>query len=382
MGGSENRPPWPATATTLEPARAPAHELPLKPTPEQRCIVLDAYRGLIMILLLSGGFGLAALIPQPGYGRIATWFNHARWEGVLLWDLVLPAFVFMVGVAMPFALARRKALGASFPEILRHVAWRSLKLIVLSQVLEWIARGKLQFQLHTALSQIALAYFLTFLIVQLRFRWQAIVAGLILAGHWALFVLFPGPDGAFSRTQNIGAVIDRAIFGYNYPDYYVMIDFLSGTVTSLFGAWTGALLRTPRASIEKLKILAIAAFAALAGGKALSLVNPMIKRLWTASFTLYSTGWILLIMLAFIWLIDRRGYKKWAFPLVVVGMNSIFVYSLGAGLGGWIDRSLGVSAGDLKCESDLLPIVGSCAYLLFLWCLCYWLYRCKIFIKL
>jgi predicted acyltransferase len=335
-----------------------------------------------MILLLSGGFGLAALIPQPGYGRIARWFNHAFWEGVLLWDLVLPAFVFMVGVAMPFALARRKELGANFSQILRHVSWRSLKLILLSQILEWIARGKLQFQLHTALSQIAFTYFLTFLIVQLRFRWQAMVAGLILAGHWALFVLFPGPDGAFSRMQNIGAVIDRALFGYNDPDGYVMIHFLGSTVTCLFGVWTGALLRTQRTPAEKAKVLALAAGAGLVGGKALALVNPMIKRLWTASFTLYSAGWVLLIMLLFILLIDVWGKKKWAFPFVVVGMNSIFVYSVGAGLGGWVDRSLGVSVGKLTCESALLPVAGSCAYLLFLWCLCYWLYRRKLFIKL
>lgn len=380
MGERQN----PLLVSTPATARASplAHESLLQPAVEHRCVALDAYRGLVMILLISGGFGLAALIPHPSYVRVPSWFNHAPWEGVLLWDLTLPAFLFMVGVAMPFALAQRKERGASSQQIWWHVASRSLKLILLGQILEWMAKGELHFQLYTALCQIAFAYFLAFLIVQFRFRWQAVTAGLILAGYWGLFISFPGLDGAFSQTQNIGAVIDRAILGHNYPDYNVTISFIGSTVTTLFGAWTGALLRTQRTPAEKARILAVAAGAGLVSGKALSLVNPMIKRLWTTSFTLYSAGWVLLIMLAFILLIDVRGYKRWAFPFVVVGMNSILVYAIGEGLGGWIDRSLGVLTGEFKFGSALVPVAGSCAFLFFLWFLCYGLYRRKICVKL
>jgi predicted acyltransferase len=300
----------------------------------------------------------------------------------LLWDLALPAFLFMAGVAMTFALARRRELGASSQQLCRHVAARSLELILLSQILEWMATGKLQFQLHHALSQIALAYFFAFLIVQLKFRWQAVAAALVLAGYWALFVLFPGPDGAFSRTQNIAAVIDRVVLGHSYADSYVTISFIGATVTTVFGVWTGALLRTQRTPAEKAKILGVAAVAGLAGGKALSLVNPMIKRLWTPSFTLYTAGWALLIMLVFILMIDVWGRRKWAFPFAVVGMNSLLVFSIAAGLGGWIARSLGISTGQFKFGSALFPVAGSCAFLCLLWFLCYVLHRGKIYIKL
>jgi predicted acyltransferase len=207
-------------------------------------------------------------------------------------------------------------------------------------------------------------------------------AALILAGDWALFVFFPGPDGAFSRTGNIAAVIDRVILGHNYADAYVTISFIGATVTTVFGAWTGALLRTPRVAAEKVKILAVTALAALAGGRALSLVNPMIKPLWTPSFGLYTAGWVLLIMLFFVLMIDVWGLKKWAFPLVVVGMNSLLVYSVAAGLGGWIDRSLGVSAGQFRFENPLFLMAGSGAFLCLLWFLCYELYRAKIRVKL
>jgi predicted acyltransferase len=197
-----------------------------------------------------------------------------------------------------------------------------------------------------------------------------------------LFVLFPGPDGAFSRTQNIGAVIDRVILGHNYADSYVTISFIGATVTTVFGAWTGAMLRTQKTPAEKAKILGVAAVAGLAGGKALSLVNPMIKRLWTLSFTLYSAGWVLLIMLVFVLIIDVGGRKRWAFPFVVVGMNSLLVFSIAAGLGVWIERSLGVSTGQFRFGTALFPVAGSCAFLCLLWLLCYVLHRGKIYIKL
>jgi predicted acyltransferase len=217
--------------------------------------------------------------------------------------------------------------------------------------------------------------------VQLKFRRQAAAAALILAGDWALFVFFPGPDGAFSRTGNIAAVIDRVILDHNYADIHVTISFIGATVTTVFGSWTGALLRTPRVAAEKAKIRAITALAALAGGRALSLVNPMIKPLWTPSFGMYTADWALTIMLFFVLMIDVWGRKKWAFPLVVVGMNSLLVYSVAAGLGGWSDRSLGVSAGQFRFENPLFLMAGSGAFLCLLWFLCYELYRAKICVK-
>ena len=165
-----------ASASATAFARPLEYKSLLKPAVEERSITLDAYWGAMMVLVVSGGFGLAPLASHPGDVRIPTWFNHATWEGVLLWDLALPAFLFMVGVAMAFALAQRRERGASSPELWRHVASRSLKLILLSQILEWMASGRLQFQLYHALSQIALAYFFAFLIVQLKFRWQAVAA--------------------------------------------------------------------------------------------------------------------------------------------------------------------------------------------------------------
>jgi predicted acyltransferase len=110
--------------------------------------------------------------------------------------------------------------------------------------------------------------------------------------------------------------------------------------------------------------------------------NPLVKRLWTSSWTLYSTGWVLLMMLGFYSVIEIAGCRKWTLPLVVVGMNSIFIYSINQVLRGWIDKCLGVFTGRFQFLGAPAPVVESCAVLLVMWYLCYWLYRRKIFFKL
>ena len=367
-------------ADSLTPVE-PASAAPVKAGAAERYVALDAYRGFIMIMLASGAFGFGALQNHPTYGRVAAWFDHVEWTGAVFWDLIQPAFMFMVGVAMPFALARRAALGATARQNFGHVAGRALKLILLSQVLIIVSGQRIHFQLINVLSQIAFTYFFTYLILQMKLRRQALTAALLLVFHSALFFAFPGPEGAFSREGNIGAVIDKVLLGYNYEGYYVTINFISSTVTTLFGAWTGALLMSQKPRAAKLKLLATAMVAAFASGLALSLVIPNVKRLWTASWTLYSMGWVLLIMLIFVLLVDVLGSRKPVFPLVVVGMNSIFIYSIGFLLRGPVNHWLQPFTGGFKFIGDLAPVAQSCAVLVVFWYLCYWLYKHKIFLK-
>lgn len=360
----------------------PLTSAPRKPAGAERYVALDAFRGSIMFVLASEGFGFGALAHDPTYGRIASWFEHVPWQGAVFWDLIQPSFMFMVGVAMPFALARRSEKGATLRQNVAHVAVRALELILLSQFLIIVSDHKVSFQLINVLSQIAFTYFFTFLILQLPFRWQALSAVLLLVFHTGLYTIFPGPDGAFSREGNIGAVIDKAVLGYNYHGFYVTINFISSTVTTLFGAWTGMLLRTEKPRAEKLRALAIAAAAAFAGGLALSPFVPLVKRLWTASFTLYSTGWVLLMLLGFVVLIDVWGFKKFAFPFIVVGMNSIFIYSAGFMIRGAIGWWISAFSGGFGFVGVLAPVAQNSAVMVVLWYLCYWLYKHKIFLKI
>jgi heparan-alpha-glucosaminide N-acetyltransferase len=371
-------------AQTPSAAAAASAVAPPIPATQHRYVALDAYRGFIMVVLVSAGFGLTGLAERnPAFNGIAAQFEHMPWEWIHFWDLIQPAFMFMVGVAMPFAFARRMELGATQRRLFWHVAARSFRLILMSQILISISRGTMYFQLINVLAQIGITYFLCYLIMQMSFRWQAVIAAAALIGHWALFVAFPGTEGPFmSKTTNIGAVIDTFVFGHINPGYWANINFITSMVTTLFGVWTGELLRSKRPHSQKMRIIAISAGACLALGLIIHPWNPIIKRICTTSFTLYSAGWVLLMLLAFYWVIEVKGYRRWTFPLVVVGANSIFIYSIDQVLRGWLNRALGVFTLRFEWIGQFAPVAQSCAVLLVMWYLCYWLYKRKIFIKL
>ena len=317
----------------------------------------------------------------PGWRRRWT---MQPWEGCTFWDLIQPAFTFMVGAAMPFALARRIANGASTFALFKHVLWRAFLLIVLSNIYSnWGSRSGLKLQFINVLCQIAFGYVVCFLITRMEFRKQVAMAVAMLAGYWAVFAIFPGPDGPWSKTGNIGAVIDLKLLGYNYSGYYTTINFIGNAITILFGAWAGMLLRTNRSHAYKLRVLAACAAAGFALGLALQPFNPMVKRLWTDSFTFFSTGWVILMLMAFYWLIDVKQVKRWAFPFLVLGMNSIFIYSLGQiGIKGWLNRGLQSFTGNFQFLGDFGAIPQQILVLSLLWYVCYWLYKRQIFFKI
>ena len=349
-----------------------------------RLVSLDVYRGLIMLALISHGFGLGVLQSSPNWAWLARQVDHTDWTGCTFWDLIQPAFTFMVGMAMPFSFARRTVEGATTFDLFKHVAWRSLVLIVLSNVLSNFnsRQGRPTLQLINVLCQIAFGYMLCFLITRLRFPWQVAWGVGLLAGYWALFVMFPGPDGPFSKTANIGAGLDLKLLGYNYSGYYTTINFIGNAVTILFGCWAGMLMRVQRPPAYKLKVLGACAVAAFVLAFALEPINPMVKRLWTASFTLFSAGWVIVMLMALYWIVDVRQQRKWAFPFLILGMNSIFIYSFSQVLRGWLDRGLGVFTGNFWYFGELGAIPQNLLVLAAMWLMCYWLYKKNLYIKI
>jgi len=345
-----------------------------------RSVALDVYRGLIMIFLISHGFGFGALKDHPFWSALAAQVEHVRWEGMVLWDLIQPAFMFMVGVAMPYSFARRRAEDGRLSPTL-HVLRRCLILVFLSQLFVVVQTGRFQFGLINVLSQIAFTYLICFGLMHLPFRIQAAAGALLLAGHTLLFYAFPGPEGPFSQQGNVGQRLDHWLLGRNYSGFYVTINFVSSAVTTLFGVWAGTLMRSGRPMSWKLRTLTLWGAASVAAGLVLSPFIPLVKRIWTASFTLYSAGFVILGLALCVWAIDARGWRRLAYPAVVVGMNSIFVYCLSQMAYGSINRTVGVFTGRFEWIGVLAPVAQSCATLLVFWYLCHWLYRNKVFIR-
>lgn len=335
-----------------------------------------------MALLVSDGLGLQSLDKHPIFHGIGQQFEHVDWVGTHFYDLIAPAFLFMVGMSMSYSIGGRAEQGASFTQNFRRVGMRCLRLMLLSQIIISIEENRLHFQMHNILTHIAVACLLCFLIMQLKFKWQVVTAAALLVIHTIPFFLFPAPDGPFTKTGNIAAVMDRAIMGYNYESWTTNFNVITTSVTALFGVWAGNLLRSSRPRSRQMQILAVAMAAGFVAGLALMPVVPSIRRIWTASFVLWSAAWVILMLLVLYLLIEVAGYRKIVFPLSVVGANTIFIYSLSEVLRGWLDRSVAVFTGKFWFLGAFGPVAQSCAVLAVMWSLCYWLYRRNIFLRL
>ena len=355
---------------------------PSQVAPTRRYVALDAARGFVMVYLCTEGFGLSYLKGGPTAARVASWFTHLRWEGFRPWELVYPAFMFMVGVALPFALARRKELGKTFGENLRHVIFRACRLALFGAILYSLHAGRYHADPIETLTQIGISYFFVFLILQLEFRWQVVAAAALMFLNWGLFALFPGPRGPFDPTDNIGIRIDRVVFGIDHKYDWQSIEFIGSTVTVLFGAWTATLVRSNRTLSQKLKILLGCAVVSLILGLTISPVIPIIHKCYTASYTFLHMCCILLMISFFVWLFDPEHRQNKAFPLVVVGMNSIFIYLVNEALKEpWLDPSVAVFTKRFGFLGMAGPVIQAWVVFLVMWYLCFWLYQRKIFFK-
>lgn len=383
----------PLTVTNRESARnASASVVPTEGSlsPSQlspkkgRYLPLDAYRGLIMILLVSNGFGFSKLPNHGIYRIIAEQFEHHPWGGADFYDLIMPAFLFMVGVAMPYAFARRVAQGgAQRHDITRHVLIRCLRLFIISEIIDSVGGTRFQFQVNNVLLVVAVTYLTCYFLMRLDWWKQATVAAALLVFHSAIYLLFPGHGGAFAQVTNAGARLDRFLHlaQFNLPWQCVTINLIPEVPSVLFGVWVGNLLRSNKPRAEQMKILVLGMIAAFALGLVFSPLVPINKWLWTATYTLYTTGWSILGLLVFIMFVDYAGIRRPMFPLVVVGMNSLFIYCLFMALDAWIDHAIKLFSGGYTFFGIFGPVAQSCSTLLAIWLVAYWMYRREIFIK-
>jgi predicted acyltransferase len=365
------------------------------PARAERVTSVDAYRGFTMLAMVSAGFGTAHLINDPTWGGLAHQFEHAAWEGCTAWDLIQPSFMFIVGVAMPFAFARRLERGESWLRQFGHVCTRSLLLVLLGWFLDSYSHQAPMLQFIRVLQQIALGYFLAFLVLGAGWRVQAVTAALLLLLHTFLFVRYGHAHGLgpWDRYDNVGVWIDRTLHEAlgRIPHVtvmpvseggYVTLNALSSTSTILFGVLGGELLRSSWSRAGKFGALVVAGLLGLALGWALAWEVPMVKRLWTASFAVYAAGWTCLLLALFYGVIDGLGLKRWSFPLVVVGMNSIAIYVMAGTIGSDLRRAAGMFLVAPLADAPLVkPVAVSLLATFFAWCLCYWLYRHRIFFK-
>jgi heparan-alpha-glucosaminide N-acetyltransferase len=386
-----------------------------------RIMSLDVLRGIVMLLMLAEAMRLwtlhTAFPDSRVWAAVAHHTEHVPWQGCSLHDLIQPAFSFLVGAALPFSIAARLAKGQAFRGMLLHALWRSVALMALGIFLRSMGRSSTYWTFEDTLTQIGLGYPFLFLVAFASLRVQIGVFIALLAGFWAAFVLYPlpGPDfdyqavgvrrdwphlysgflAHFNKNSNVSWAFDTWFlnlfpriepFRFNRGGWSTL-SFIPTLATMILGLWCGEWLKTARGPMEKLKGLAIAGAGLTLAGLALQWfhVVPIVKRIWTSSYTLYSGGLVILILAGLYFVIEIKGWRRWAFPLLVIGANSIAVYVMSWTLEDFVKGALLRHLGPAPFAvlgTPFVPVLQGAAVLLVFWCILYWMYRRRLFLRI
>jgi heparan-alpha-glucosaminide N-acetyltransferase len=386
-----------------------------------RLISLDAFRGLVMVLMLGEAmrlFDVARAFPNSLLWRVIA-FNtqHVEWQGCSLHDLIQPAFSFLVGAALPFSITSRKTKGQTFGPMFGHAFRRALILIFLGIFLRSLHSTQTYFTFEDTLTQIGLGYVFLFLLGFTRVRTQVVTLVLILIFFWAAFALYPAPGPGFdyarvgvpqnwphlytgffshwNKNSNLSWAFDvwfLNLFPREHPFVFNQggwstLSFIPTLGTMIMGLLTGEWLKAKRSKEQKLQGLVVTGVALVLLGLICQWTGicPIVKRVWTSSYTLYSGGLVVLILAGFYALIELKGWRRWAFPLLVVGMNSIAVYAMSWTMetffGDALDRHFG-GAISFIAGTTFQPVLHGFLVVLIFWLVLYWMYRRKLFVKI
>ncbi|MFZ2146252.1 MAG: DUF5009 domain-containing protein [Sedimentisphaerales bacterium] len=358
----------------------------------RRLASVDALRGFDMFWIIGGGTLFESLIEvynHPVTETIQKQLNHVKWEGFHFEDLIFPLFLFIVGVVLPFSITRRVERGQSRFALHLHILKRSAIIILLGLIFNDLLQFDwAQMRWPGVLQRIGLCYFFAaIIIVHTKWRTQAIIAAAVLILYWLAMVLIPVPNyGAGNLTMEgcLSSYIDQQLIPgelyYGYGDNEGLISTLPAIGTVLLGALAGHWLRSRQSGNRKAAGLAIAGVISLLIGLLWGLVFPIIKIIWTSSYVMVAGGWSLLLLAMFYWIIDVKGYRKWAFFFIVIGMNPITIYFLQRfvdfdGIADFFFRGVAEHAEMFK------PLILPLGALLVRWLFLWFLYRHRIFFK-
>jgi predicted acyltransferase len=359
---------------------------------KDRLLSLDLFRGLTMLLLIGESTRIYEHLVDPSLKgsflfALGTQFDHHPWNGLRAWDLVQPFFMFIVGVALAFSVAKREERGDPRSRITRHAVRRALLLLLLGWALYCIGPGRITFRFQNVLAQLSVTFIIAYFMMKRAAREQiALSFGLIVLTE-VLYRVFwvPGFNQPFVPDHNFGSWVDMLISGELSAGHWVSFNAIPTTAHTIWGVLAGQLLMSSRPPRKKISILALAGMVGIAAGFALNPVTPVIKRICTSSFVIASGGFCLLALAFCYWFIDVRGVRRWTKFFAIVGMNSLAIYLFTESSGtSWIARLVKPFATVLFSWAGELPaaIATSLAAWAVLWSMCYGLYKRKIIIKI
>ena len=362
----------------------------------KRIVSIDALRGFDMFWIIGGGGLLLSVftwLDNPVFRTLAAQLEHSPWTGFTFEDLIFPLFLFIMGASMPYSLTKRLERGDSRTQLYLHILKRTCILYFLGLAYYGLLDFNFGAQRYAGvLPRIAFCYLFTGLIVMTAgIRGQAIWTAMILIVYWLVLKLVPVPGygaGVFTPDGNLGVYIDQHFLPgrhWTYGDYKLadatgIIGTFPAVASTLLGVLSGHWLRTDKPDRNKVIGLAAAGVASIVLSFVWSINLPINKFLWTSSYVLLAGGLSLLLLALFYWIIDVRGYRSWAFPFIVIGLNPITIYvasrffDFGSVAGVFVH-------GFIDYLGAFKPVFWAMSVLTVKWLFLYFLYRRKLFFK-
>ncbi len=363
----------------------------------ERLVSLDAFRGLTILLMI--------VVNTPGsWAYVYPPLRHSEWHGATPTDLVFPFFLFIVGVAMWFSF---KSYGHKMSKpVFLKVLKRTILIFLIGLLLNAFPKFNIEhLRIMGVLQRIALAYGIgatAVLLLPKAGRW--VFSAVILLGYWAL-MYFMGGNDPYSLEHNFATDIDVSLFGdaHVYHGFGIAFDpegllsTLPSTINVVLGYLVGEIISTTKDFKKIIGKLIPLGVAGIVLGLFWDLAFPINKPIWTSSYVVYTVGIALLVLALFIWVIDIKGTKKWATPLLIYGTNpllifllsiiwvKVIIYLIHFGQGdnrisgySWLYQTIFVPIGGNMFGSLLFAL----AHGMLFWAVGYMLYKKKIFLKL
>lgn len=390
--------------------------------PQNRVASVDVYRGFVMLLMMAEVLSLqdvAKALPDSKFWQFIG-FNqsHVPWTWLSLHDMIQPSFTFLVGVVLPYSIASRKNKGASFGNIIGHTIKRSFILIFLGIFLRSMHSEQTYWTFEDTLTQIGLGYTFLVLISLYSQRVQIGMLVFILVAYWLAFALYPLPGADFNYTAagvtanwehnlsgfaahwnkntNFAWAFDQwfmNLFPRENPFLfngggYSTLSFIPTLGTMVLGLLAGNIMNSSVTSRKKLNSFVLYGICLILLGIILHVagINPIVKRIWTPAWTIFSGGICYLFLAMFYGLIDMKDRRKGTFFLMVIGVNSIAAYVIAdGGMRNVINDSLFIHLGknfDQILGPAYATLISGGLVLFFEWLILYWMYKKKLFIKI
>jgi len=371
-----------------------------------RNLAIDTYRGFVMLLMMAEVLELSLVskaLPENAFWSFLAYHQtHVAWAGCSLHDTIQPGFSFLVGVALPYSIASRMARGGRFRDLFLHALWRSILLVALGIFLRSTHSPQTYFTFEDTLTQIGLGYPFLFLLAFRPPKWQWAALGLLLFGYWLAWALYPahtpgvytGFQAHWNKGDNFGNAFDVWFLNL-FPRVksfvanaggYLTLSFIPTLGTMILGLAAGQWLRAAAPAIPLRRLIAAGGIG-IAAGLLLHFAGicPIVKRIWTPSWTLFSGGLCFFFLTAFCWATEVKQWRRWAFPLVVIGANSIAAYLISELCQSFVLDTfrihLGVHAFAFLGQ-PYEPLLRGLAVLAVFWLVLWWMYRRKLFLKI